>query len=419
VQVSNGSCGTTYSTVGQVILYGTSICEWTGAVSNVWSVTGNWCAGIVGSSGRSVEIRTSATNDPTLDANYTIANLDFNASSRKVILAAYNLTVDAIKGADSVNYVKTNAKGVLKKSIANGARFTFEVGQGAYNPVRITNNTGSSDLFSARVFDTVYYKGTTGYTSTQPRVNRTWDISKTNANAGSGIDFLFNWNYGESINLDSGHALNHFESGAWAVKSSGVTTKVDNSLSYTGYTGTFSPFGIGRGTTPLPMKFIDYEVIQSNENAILTWTTQADAPHYYNIYKSIDGLSWTLIGKTNGSNTNNGIKQYQFVDQNVQGNKFYKISMVNLENGSESSVFLALDGDADANDINLYPNPNNGDFTISTKQHYAYNIINVQGITVLNGEVNGILNINNLDKGLYTVLFYNEYKTYIIKFIVK
>jgi hypothetical protein len=93
--------------------------------------------------------------------------------------------------------------------------------------------------------------------------------------------------------------------------------------------------------------------------------------------------------------------------------------MVNLENGSESSVFLALDEDADANDINLYPNPNNGTFTLSTNKHYAYSIINVQGITVLNGEVNGVLNIKDLNKGLYTVLFYDDYKTQIIKFIVK
>jgi hypothetical protein len=170
--------------------------------------------------------------------------------------------------------------------------------------------------------------------------------------------------------------------------------------------------------SPLPMKFIDYKVTQSNETAILTWSTQADAPHYYNIYKSTDGLNWILIGKTNGSNTNNGIAQYQFVDQNVIGNKFYKISMVNLENGSESSVFLDFDVDADTNDINLYPNPNNGTFTLSTFKDYAYSIVNAQGITVLNGQVNGILNIIGLDKGLYTVLLFNDYKTQIIKFTV-
>ena len=170
--------------------------------------------------------------------------------------------------------------------------------------------------------------------------------------------------------------------------------------------------------SPLPLKFIDYKVTQSNETAILSWTTQADAPHNYNIYKSIDGLSWTLIGKTNGINTNNGIAKYRFVDQNILRNKFYKISMVNLEDFSESSVLLTLAVDAEANEINLYPNPNNGTFTISTNKHCAYTIINLQGKTVLSGEVNGILNVNDLDKGMYTVLFYHDYKTQIIKIII-
>src|SRR5690606_18575244 len=48
VLVFNGACGNSYSSIGEIVIYGTTICEWTGeGANNLWNNTDNWCSGII------------------------------------------------------------------------------------------------------------------------------------------------------------------------------------------------------------------------------------------------------------------------------------------------------------------------------------------------------------------------------------
>lgn len=74
-------------------------------------------------------------------------------------MVANTLTANYFIGANTTNRVKTNGAGKLKMNVGNASSLAFPVGNSAYNPVTITNNSGNTDAFSVRVLDEVYVNG--------------------------------------------------------------------------------------------------------------------------------------------------------------------------------------------------------------------------------------------------------------------
>jgi hypothetical protein len=247
VLVTNASCGSVYSSVGTITIGGSSGAQWTGGTSTDWGNTANWCGYIIGDDGLDVTISATATYVPTLDRDRTIGNLNFNGSNKVITLGNYTLTAASFTNAAASNYVKTTGTGKLKVSIGNGITTSLPVGNTAYNPVSITNNNTASDYFSVKVLDEVYANSVSGSLNNSGRVQRTWDITKTNANSGSGVDFVFNWNAGETTSFTTA-SLYNYAGGTW-VGQTGTTSSTSTSLTYRGYTGPMSSFAILSGFT--------------------------------------------------------------------------------------------------------------------------------------------------------------------------
>ncbi|MFN4915058.1 MAG: autotransporter-associated beta strand repeat-containing protein, partial [Sphingomonadales bacterium] len=157
-----------------------------------------------------------SSNAFTLQDNMTFKTTGTLSLGGNITLGTNNATLgNSLSMGTGNNYFQTNSTGVLKRSVGNAGTFAFPVGNSAYNPASITNNTGAADEFSLRVLDEVYKNGNSGPVVTGPRVRRTWLIDKTAANAGSGINFVFNWNSGESTaNLNSPR-LYHYDGTEW------------------------------------------------------------------------------------------------------------------------------------------------------------------------------------------------------------
>jgi hypothetical protein len=157
-----------------------------------------------------------ASNAFTLQDNMTFKTSGTLTLAGNITLGTNNATLgSSLSMGTGTNYFMTNSTGVLKRSVGNAGTFAFPVGNSAYNPVSITNNSGAADEFNLRVLDEVYRDGTSGSVLTSPRVKRTWLIGKTNANAGSGIDFVFNWNTGESTSGLNSPRLYHYNGTEW------------------------------------------------------------------------------------------------------------------------------------------------------------------------------------------------------------
>lgn len=404
VKLTNGTCGTAYSDYGYITVFGTTVSRWDGGLSTDWQTASNWCGGVA-DNGIDVVINTSAPNDLMLDRSRVIGNLDFNGTSRVINIGDYDLTVSDIQDANSSSFIRTPGSGKLKMSIANGETKLFPVGNSAYNPLSITNNTGTSDYMTVRVIDEVYNNGLTGYTSNLPRVKRTWDIHKQNANGGSGLTFVFNWNSNESYMLTN-PTLYHYENAVWN-KQTGTTSYTSNSLTYSGYTGTFSPFAIGSGLTPLPVKLLSFEAIKqaSSRTVLLTWETTEEIDNSsFEVQRSIDGVNWMTIGSVESAVNGNAINAYSFVDKNPSELNFYRLKQIDLSGESNYSDIRNVDfAEATIEVVRIYPNPSKGSVSIVVAEEANYSIVDMNGQVIQEGKVSGEVKLAELPTGIYMV----------------
>ncbi len=405
--LTNGTCGTAYSSEGAVTILGTNRFKWLGGSNRQAQQSTNWDCGNKPMRGSDVLISSTASNDMELDSDYVLGTIDFAGSNRKIVLGNHNLTINGVVGGNAQNHIITNGSGKLMIKVAPGVSAVYPVGNSSYNPIRITNNTGLADEISVRVVDEVYLNGSNGTVSDVPRVKRTWDISKANANGGNGLDFTFYWNEDEAINLVT-PALYHFENNSWNKQPlTGILTGT-NSLTYSGYTGSFSPFAIGDAMISLPADWKSFTASRLKKSVILNWETFAEYnTQDYLVQHSVSGTAWTTIGSVLSNNSSQTIQRYQFEHvKPVAGVNHYRIMQRDQNGRTRFSKVLAIKLDADAV-VSIYPNPvTSGQLTVQMETAGLIQVYNQAGIPVY--QTDGKAGLNRLDlsllsKGMYTL----------------
>ena len=389
---------------------------WRGATSTDWATAANWYPSGVPTSTDAISIENNAyTNNPVLDGNRTIASVDFGGASKKIEVGAFTLTVSAeMFNADANNFVKTASTGVLKRSIANAASFTFPVGNTAYNPVIITNNTTAADVFSVRVMDEVYWKGTSGGITTTPRVKRTWIINKNIPNSfdGNGVDFSFAWNTGEATAGLNTPRLYHFDGSQWQKQAAGNTVNSTNNLLYNGYKGTFSPFSIGDDVVLLPVTWLDFRCEAAKDNTTrLHWRTAMEQnTRAFIVERSADGQAYQSIGEVPATGHSQTLRSYAFADpQPMASGGYYRVRMEDREgNFSYSDVCNSKAGAVNnPAPLKVFPNPTDGGLymiALEPERNFVWEVFSATGQRVASGNSqDGQANarLHHLSEGLY------------------
>jgi hypothetical protein len=383
----------------------------------------------IGSSSQTGNI---STNVFTLQDDMSFLTSGTLTLGGKLIMGSNNVTlgsaISAISGTPSY-YFQTNGTGTLSRTVANSASLIFPIGNAYYNPVTITNNTGSSDAFSMKVRDDVLEFGTTGSSITKAHVDVTWDINKTNANANSGVNFTLQWESAQERNSISSFALNHYNSGlsAWefaagsSASASGSTTKT---MSHTGYTGTFSPFAIGDGVSALPVQLLHFDAILQNKNALLTWSTATENNNSgFEIMKSTDGQKWKSIGFVKGAGTTFETQKYRFVDYAFNTLAYYKLHQIDFNGiATPSSVRMLQSAASETPKVIVYPNPSNGKITVATGDLVAatFELYDATGRMLEKGNLSQThFDIKGLTKGICFLKVYHSMGVETLKICVE
>ena len=328
-------------------------------------------------------ISNTAANHLVIDQQYTLNEFDFNGSNRKVQLGNYNLILNSISGADANNYFQTNGTGQLRNSLSNGSSFVFPVGHSSYNPVTITNNSGAGDNFSVRVLDEVYANGSNGSAVTTSRVQRTWDIGKTNPNGGSGINFVFNWNAGDVPQPLSAAALYHYGTG-WDIQT-GTTNSTATSLTYTGYTGSFSPFAVLESSSTLPVSWLSFTAARKDQTVQLQWQTATEQNSKdFVVQHSTGNSSWSNIGTVTAAGNSQSISSYSFTHlQPVEGSNYYRLIQRDVDGKQSISKTVQIQFMKAAR-MQVYPTPvTNGVLYVKLPADAVIRMYNSNGSLVL------------------------------------
>jgi hypothetical protein len=359
-----------------------------------------------------------SANAFTLRDNMTFLTTGSLTLGGKPVLGNNNVTlgsaISSISGTPT-HYFQTNGTGTVKRSIGNNTNLVFPIGNAFYNPLTITNNTGTLDDFSARVFDAVYLNGTSGNAITKPHVNATWDIYKTNANAGSGIDMQFSWDTAQERGRINNFILNHHSSG-WKIAAgttgtvSGTVTKT---ITHTGYTGSFSPFAFGNSATPLPVELISFNATCMNDFIQIKWMTASEKNNkMFELYKSDNAIDWSLIHITDGQGDKASETNYQFMDSKKQA-AYYRLKDIDFDGIENWSQIIFADCESNASKTEIYPNPAQDFIKVITEidEKTTLRILSVDGrilktLPLISNQT--LVDIKSLISGVYIVEIINQ-----------
>jgi hypothetical protein len=159
---------------------------------------------------------------------------------------------------------------------------------------------------------------------------------------------------------------------------------------------------------PLPVELVSFEAWKNGGESILKWITASEKNNaYFVVERSSDGIEFTPVG-TIGGNGNSGIlRTYSFTDeQPLPGDNYYRLKQVDLD-GTTSFSKIKIVRQEDLSDVAIYPNPNNGSFTIlmtGFEQSYKLCIFDLEGRTIYSCSGSGMrdkIEVNNVGKGIY------------------
>lgn len=374
--------------------------------------------------GRSNQTGAIATNAFTLRDNMSILTSGTLTLGGKPLLGVNNLTLgSAISSISSgtTNYFQTNGTGRVIRNIPAGFNLLFPVGKLMYNPVSIENKTGSADVFSVLVIDSVFLNGTSGPLITTPHVKATWDISKTDSNGGSGVDFEFGWNENQEFGFMDGYRLNHFTGTNWELASGATESPIIGTLKtvqHENYTGTFSPFAIGENGSALPVEMLSFAVDCSENKPKIQWQTASEHnSSYFILERSNDGILWEEIDRVEAAGNSTSIVNYSLLDESALSRSltYYRLIQVDIDGKSETFGPISSNcSDLDVIDMSIVPNPNRGkfvlQFTTKEAQEIVVGIYSIEGKEMLNEVIHlteGIstwnIDLEKLGAGVYTV----------------
>ncbi|MFM9943803.1 MAG: T9SS type A sorting domain-containing protein [Bacteroidia bacterium] len=264
-----------------------------------------------------LEIINSSTTEPqvTLGQNITITT-NLELTDGIVAIGNYNIVMasgSALNDGDILSFVLTTGTGVFKwMSCAKNTSKLFPVGHSpstkGYAPLQIDfNEAHTTDDYSVRIDSVLTNNGTkNGTPVTSKIVNCTWQISE-GTSGGSNIDLNFNWASCrlKSINTNYAMQLLHYTSNTWQ-KPSNKKNKISYLLNsmcgarFEGYTGTFSPFGVGEGDGSVGLIFDGSPSVSGTPGAVGTKYT-------WNNVGTVDSTSTNIkavieiISKTGGA----------------------------------------------------------------------------------------------------------------------
>jgi hypothetical protein len=163
--------------------------------------------------------------------------------------------------------------------------------------------------------------------------------------------------------------------------------------------------GLG-GVLPIKLEYFDAELY--NNAVDLTWETSAEINNdYFTIERSENGIDFTVVTTIEGAGNSSESLSYSYIDSNpISGINYYRLKQTDFDGKFEYFDMVSITSEVEETNIDVYPNPSNGIFTVSTNSDNieSYSILDSSGRIVSNGTLNSFdnnIDITNIPKGVY------------------
>jgi hypothetical protein len=160
-----------------------------------------------------------------------------------------------------------------------------------------------------------------------------------------------------------------------------------------------------------PLTLVDFTAKPGNQTTQLNWSTASEInTSHFEIEKSLNGTSFSVIGSIKAAGNSTSTKSYSFRDQQASnGNNYYRLKMIDLDGKFTYSKVVAVRMNGKTT-LQLSPNPaknilfvqatGNDKNSLVQITDGAGKIVKEQRI-ILNGTTSFSIDISNLPRGLY------------------
>ena len=180
--------------------------------------------------------------------------------------------------------------------------------------------------------------------------------------------------------------------------------------------------GFNNMTVVLPIKLTDFTAQAANEVPVVKWTTTSEEnAKSFEVYRSTDGVNYTLAGVVDAKGGPQTISNYTFSDNALYGqsqsNVYYKLRMVDNNGDYNWSKIVHIGLSTESVGVavsSVYPNPSHGvlnvDFKSETESEFTLEVVDMFGKVYqsinsydFQNSNSVTLDINDLNNGIYFV----------------
>jgi hypothetical protein len=161
----------------------------------------------------------------------------------------------------------------------------------------------------------------------------------------------------------------------------------------------------GDCSTSLPVELTSFTGRTAGKQNILEWTVASEeAFSYYELERSPgDAANWEFLGAVAGAGQVGQAQAYTYTDVTPPNSAYYRLRMVNLDGSFAYSNIVYLEQATSAGELVVYPNPNNGQFTVQlpTDESATLTLYDLNGRTVWQRKATSEVSIVSLPDGVY------------------
>lgn len=329
-----------------------------------------------------------------------------------------NLITDISKSGASPVYGNTTAKVWIDGAVqadAGGAPYVqrhYEIDPLIHN----TTATGNVILYFTQAEFTAYNASAKVVDGTYPKM----PIDATDA-AGNSINLKITKINGPSS--DGSGGLSTYTGAKTLIMPTSVTF-VNGSWNVAFATSGFGGYFITTSAAVLPLSWIsENALLNSGEQAVVSWKVQEQRIATYTIEKSTDGTYFMPLAVV--TSKGDGLNSYSFTEAQplLAGNAYYRIRQADNDKKFSYSTVMVLNTDHNTGGISLFPNPARDHIFIRGLRNnttYLVAITATEGNTVLNKKITGSQNeilTNTLASGIYFISIVSEGGTATLRFV--
>ena len=182
------------------------------------------------------------------------------------------------------------------------------------------------------------------------------------------------------------------------------------------------------GFVPVPIQLLSFTGNCINQNNQLNWSTATETNNkYFTIERSENSSTWEIVKNIDGAINSSIVRSYSFTDTLKQKvNYYYRLKQTDLDGAFKygHTIYIKLCGSEVAENINIYPNPSNGNLSM----FYDGNSSLIKLLQVFNSSGKKVFEAkkfqSNIDlsanaSGLYYVKLHTNTTTIIKQIVIK